>query len=61
MLSTNISEKVIKTDAQIIGHEYYSIMGIRLPREPQKGLFIHRMLKEDGTSEIVKEFKIREY
>ena len=59
--ATGISEKVIRTDSPVVGHEYYNIMGARLPREPQKGLYIHRMLKEDGTSEVVKEFKIREY
>jgi len=52
---------VFKTDAQIIGHEYYSITGVRLQIEPRKGLYIHRMLKEDGSSEVVKEFKVREY
>ncbi len=61
MLSTNVTEKVLKTDAQIIGHEYYSIIGVRLLREPQRGFYIHRILKKDGSSEVVKEFKIDEY
>jgi len=57
---TSVPE-VFKTDAQIIGHEYYSITGVRLQIEPRKGIYIHRILKEDGTSEVVKEFKVREY
>lgn len=61
MLPTNVTEKVLKTDAQIIGHEYYSIIGVRLLREPQRGFYIHRILKKDGSSEVVKEFKINEY
>lgn len=58
--STGIPE-VIESDARIIGHEYYTIMGQLLEREPRKGLYIHRILREDGTSEVMKMFKVREY
>lgn len=59
MTVTSIYE-VSRTDALVIGHEYYTILGVQLPKEPRTGFFIHRMLKEDGTTEIIKEFKIRE-
>lgn len=58
-LSTGITE-VFKPEPQVIGHEYYDIVGKRLPWEPRKGFYIHRILKADGTSEVVKEFKIIE-
>ncbi|MFO7668305.1 MAG: hypothetical protein R6W31_01475 [Bacteroidales bacterium] len=60
MLSTDIAEREFKSDAMVIGHEYFNVMGIRLPREPLSGFYIHRLLKEDGTSEVVKVFKIKE-
>lgn len=52
---------VIEQDVQIIGHEYYNILGVQLREEPRQGLYIHKMLKEDGTSEVVKIFKLREF
>ncbi len=58
-LYTGISD-VFKTDTEIIGHEYYNVLGVRLPIEPRKGFYIHRILKSDGTSEVVKEFKLIE-
>jgi hypothetical protein len=51
----------IKVEAEIIGHEYFNLLGQKLQKEPHQGLFIHRILKADGTSEVLKEFKIREY
>jgi len=51
---------VYKTEAEIVGHEYYNVLGVRLPREPRKGFYIHRILRSDGTSEVVKEFKLRD-
>ncbi len=61
MISTRIAGREFKTDAKVIGHEYYNILGIRLPGEPLSGFYIHRMLKEDGTSEVVKAFKTKVY
>ncbi|HER07684.1 MAG TPA: hypothetical protein ENO20_02135 [Bacteroides sp.] len=58
--ATSVPE-LFNPEAQIIGHEYYTIMGQRLDREPRKGLYIHRILREDGTSEVVKAFKARAY
>ena len=51
-------DELIKAGPQIIGHEYFDIIGKRLVQEPRQGLYIHRMLKEDGTSEVVKKFKV---
>lgn len=59
-LSTSIND-VFKADPQVIGNEYYDIMGKRLSKEPRQGLYIHRILKADGTSEVVKKFKIIEH
>ena len=58
-LSTGINENY-KVDAQVVGNEYYNIMGIRLPREPRQGLYIHRIIKADGTSDVIKKFKLIE-
>jgi hypothetical protein len=60
MLSTSISHETVKNDAQIIGHEYYSILGSRLYEEPRKGLYLHKILKSDGSFQVVKEIKMIE-
>ncbi len=60
MISTGLTGEVVRTEAGVIGHEYYNVMGIRLPGEPRNGFYIHRMLKEDGTSVVVKAFKVKE-
>ena len=51
---------VIATDAKVIGHEYYNVMGQRLPKEPLRGLYFDKMLKEDGTSVVIKKINLRE-
>lgn len=51
---------VIVTDANVIGHEFYNTMGQRLPKEPSTGFFIHKILKSDGTSVVIKKFNFRE-
>ncbi len=56
-LSTGVS-KVFRSEAEIVGHEYYNVLGVRLPIAPKKGFYIHRILRSDGTSEVVKEFKL---
>ena len=47
----------IKSDARIIGHEYYNLQGVKLFRAPKKGLYIHKVLKSDGSSVSTKELK----
>jgi hypothetical protein len=46
----------LNSDADIIGHEYYNILGERLQEKPQTGLYLHKMLKANGTFEVRKEF-----
>ena len=53
---TGISDPV-KAEVRIVGHEYFNILGAKLPREPQSGLFIHRMIRADGTTKTVKILK----
>jgi hypothetical protein len=51
---------VIGTGAKVIGHEYYNMVGQRLPKEPSTGLYIDKVLKADGTSVVIKKFYLRE-
>jgi hypothetical protein len=51
---------VTATGAKVIGHEYYNIMGQRLPKEPLKGFYFDKMLKDDGTYEVIKKVSLRE-
>jgi len=59
LIPTGIND-VDGTDAKVIGHEYYNIMGQRLRREPTTGMYIHKMLKADGTYVVIKKFNLRE-
>ena len=47
----------VKADVRIVGHEYFNILGAKLPREPESGLFIHRMIRADGTTKTIKVLK----
>jgi hypothetical protein len=58
-LITSVPEIVIP-DAKVIGHEYYNIMGQRLPKEPLKGFYFDKMLKDDGTYKVIKKVNLRE-
>jgi hypothetical protein len=51
---------IIGTDAKVIGHEYYNVMGQRLPKAPLEGIYFDKMLKEDGTFVVVKKLYLRE-
>lgn len=53
---TAISD-IAKPESPVISHEYYNVQGARLSKEPETGLFIHRTIKADGTSESVKVIK----
>ncbi len=53
MVVTGISDPV-KSNAPVIGYEYYNIQGAQLPGEPERGLYIRRAIKADGTSESMK-------
>ncbi|HLO61082.1 MAG TPA: hypothetical protein VK179_20195 [Bacteroidales bacterium] len=51
---------VIVPAAKVIGHEYYNVMGQRLPKEPLEGIYFDKMLKDDGTFDVVKKLYFRE-
>jgi hypothetical protein len=48
---------IIKSESPVIRNEYYNIQGAKLSREPERGMFIHRAIKADGTSESTKVIK----
>jgi hypothetical protein len=56
IIGTGISDR-IKADVAVIGHEYYNMMGAKLSREPERGVYIHKILKADGTFEAKKVVK----
>lgn len=56
MVTTGI-ENITKSKAPIIRHEYYNIQGAKLTRIPANGLYIHKMIRSDGSIEAVKEIK----
>jgi len=47
-------------EPEIVGHEYFNILGVQLQKVPQYGLYIHKIIKSDGSFEVIKEFKARE-
>ena len=58
-VATDIHKVSVGTNVKIIGHEYYNILGVRLQEEPRTGLYIHKILKADGTFEVIKTFKLQ--
>lgn len=56
VLAATSSER-IKADVPVIGHEYYTITGVKLAREPRSGMYIHRAIKADGSFESTKVIK----
>ncbi|MCB8994127.1 MAG: hypothetical protein H6538_00805 [Bacteroidales bacterium] len=56
---TGISNK-IKSESPVVSHEYYNIQGVRLPKAPQSGLFIHKAIKADGSFVSTRELIISE-
>lgn len=48
---------IIKSESPVIRNEYYNIQGAKLSREPERGMFIHRAIKADGTAESTKVIK----
>lgn len=57
--ATSISNVSVGTNAKIIGHEYYNVLGVKFLREPTTGLYIHKILRADGTSQVIKIFKLQ--
>lgn len=48
---------IIKSESPVIRNEYYNIQGAKLSREPERGMYIHRAIKADGTTESTKVIK----
>ena len=55
-VATAISD-ITKPESPVVGHEYYNIQGARLSKAPETGLYIHRAIKADGTSESTRVIK----
>ena len=53
--STGIT--TIVTDSEVIGYEYYNVLGAKLRVKPVSGIYIEKALKADGTTEARKVFK----
>ena len=53
---TGISD-ISKPDSPVVGHEYYNLQGVKLSRKPERGVFIHKAIKADGSSVSTKEIK----
>lgn len=51
--TTGIS-KQLKDDVPIIGREFYNFMGTKLSAEPERGVYIEKIIKADGTYKTVK-------
>lgn len=58
---TDIYDVDVKPSDEVIGHEYYNTLGVKLQKEPRSGIYIHKMLKADGTFEVIKQFKFGSY
>jgi hypothetical protein len=58
--ATSINE-VILVPAEIVKEEFFDITGRKLDREPQKGLYIRKVVRADGTFKATREFKVRSY
>ena len=49
-----VEEIAADGNAPVIGREYYNFQGIRLNEAPQKGLYMVREMKADGTVSVKK-------
>ncbi|MDR0798818.1 MAG: hypothetical protein LBN18_03550 [Dysgonamonadaceae bacterium] len=47
----------VVVDSPIVGHEYYNLQGIKLPGQPESGLYIDKAIKANGTSAATKALK----
>ena len=55
--STGITPATVDPDSPIVAHEYYNLQGVKLPKEPESGLFIDKAIKANGTSVVTKILK----
>lgn len=45
------------SDSPIVGYEYYTILGGKLQKQPQSGMYIQKAIRENGTLTTTKIFK----
>ncbi|MDP4239256.1 MAG: hypothetical protein Q8904_07290 [Bacteroidota bacterium] len=45
------------SDSPVVGYEYYSLLGGKLTIQPEKGFFIQKAIRADGTYSTTKIFK----
>lgn len=55
---TDVTDEFVGTDANIVGHEYYNILGVRLHEKPITGFYLHKKIKSDRTFVVVKEYAL---
>ena len=46
-------------DSHFVRYEYFNLLGVKLFRQPESGLFIEKAIKADGTSVVNKVLKLR--
>ena len=44
-------------DSPVVNREYYNLLGVKLSKQPESGLFIEKAIKADGTSVATKVLK----
>lgn len=57
----DIKDEFVSSDADVIGHEYYNILGVKLQEKPRTGFYLHKKIKADNTFEVTKEYSFREF
>ncbi len=57
VMSTTATRDQLKSESPVVSHEYYNLQGVKLLRAPERGLYIHKMIKADGSSVSKKELK----
>lgn len=56
---SDIPTIIADPNTDVIGHEYYNILGERLQGKPQSGFYLNKILKSDGTFVVHKEFILK--
>lgn len=45
----------LENNSPVVGHEYYNLQGVKLSKAPQSGLYIHKVIRANGSSVSTKE------
>jgi hypothetical protein len=56
LVTTDVKDTFV-SDSPIVGYEFYTVLGGKLEIQPEKGIFIQKTLREDGTSTTLKMYK----